>query len=104
MKLRNDTDLAAWLKLSCLPGIGGVKMNKLLSKDTPSNIVGYSTEQLQLLGFTTKQLQAWSEVDKEVDACLTWLAPHLIIILLLWRILCIPHFSNKRSLHLLYYL
>lgn len=72
MKLRNDTDLAAWLKLSCLPGIGGVKMNKLLSKDTPSNIVGYSTEQLQLLGFTTKQLQAWSEVDKEVDACLTW--------------------------------
>ncbi|UMM03057.1 DNA-processing protein DprA [Vibrio campbellii] len=74
MTPQNDIDLAAWLKLSCLPGIGGVKMNKLLSKDTPSNIVQYSTEQLQLLGFTAKQLQAWSQVDKEVDACLTWVA------------------------------
>ena len=56
MTPQNDIDLAAWLKLSCLPGIGGVKMNKLLSKDTPSNIVQYSTEQLQLLGLTAKQL------------------------------------------------
>ncbi|MCV6068865.1 hypothetical protein OFP26_25070, partial [Escherichia coli] len=75
MKPRNnDSDLAAWLKLSCLPGIGGVKMNKLLAKDTPRNIINSSSEQLYQLGLTNKQLQAWASVDKEVDACLTWLA------------------------------
>ncbi|WP_322803347.1 DNA-processing protein DprA [Vibrio alfacsensis] len=74
MKIQNESDLAAWLKLTCLPGIGAVKLNKLLSKDSPSNIVQYSTSELQFLGFTDKQLQAWSMVDKEVDACLAWLA------------------------------
>ncbi|HCG8628746.1 TPA: DNA-protecting protein DprA [Vibrio parahaemolyticus] len=75
MKPRNnDSDLAAWLKLSCLPGIGGVKMNKLLAKDTPCNIISSSSDQLYQLGLTNKQLQAWASVDKEVDACLTWLA------------------------------
>lgn len=75
MKPRNnDSDLAAWLKLSCLPGIGGVKMNKLLAKDTPRNIINSSSEQLYKLGLTHKQLQAWASADKEVDACLTWLA------------------------------
>lgn len=75
MKPRNnDSDLAAWLKLSCLPGIGGVKMNKLLAKDTPRNIINSSSEQLYQLGLTHKQLQAWASADKEVDACLTWLA------------------------------
>ncbi|PFG45666.1 DNA processing protein [Vibrio sp. ES.051] len=74
MTTRNDSDLAAWLKLSCLPGIGGVKMNKLLARDTPRNIVNFSPEELQQLGLTTKQIQAWASTDKEVEACLTWLA------------------------------
>ncbi|WP_182034682.1 DNA-processing protein DprA [Vibrio diabolicus] len=73
MNRRNKDDLAAWLKLSCLPGIGGVKMNKLLARDTPRNIVNFSPEQLQQLGLTTKQIQAWASTDKEVDACLSWL-------------------------------
>ncbi|MDW2012672.1 DNA-processing protein DprA [Vibrio sp. Vb0301] len=73
MNRRNNDDLAAWLKLSCLPGIGGVKMNKLLARDTPRNIVNFSPEQLQQLGLTTKQIQAWASTDKEVDACLSWL-------------------------------
>lgn len=70
----NENDLIAWLKLSCLPGIGGVRMNQLLSKDTPRNIVNSSPEYLQRLGLSPKQLQAWSSVDKEVDACLAWKA------------------------------
>ncbi len=74
MKALNDNDLAAWLKLTCLPGIGGVRMNQLLSKDTPRNIVNASPEYLQQLGLSPKQLLAWSSVDKEVDACLTWQA------------------------------
>ncbi|WP_423840012.1 DNA-processing protein DprA [Vibrio mytili] len=70
----SESDLAAWLKLSCLPGIGGVKLNKLLVKDTPRNIINYAPEQLQALGLTPKQLQAWYAVDKTVDDCLAWQA------------------------------
>ncbi|AUI84964.1 DNA protecting protein DprA [Vibrio azureus] len=72
MSLENERELAAWLKLSCLPGIGGVTLSKLLSKDTPVNIVQYSQEQLRHLGLSSKQLQAWPTVDKEVEACLDW--------------------------------
>ncbi len=74
MKPCNDNDLAAWLKLSCLPGIGGVRMNQLLSKDSPRNIVNATPEYLQILGLSAKQLQAWASVDKEVDVCLAWRA------------------------------
>ncbi len=72
MKPINDSDLVAWLKLSCLPGIGGVKLNKLLAKDTPRNIINSSHKYLQRLGLSQKQLQAWTSVDKEVEACLNW--------------------------------
>lgn len=72
MKPLNENDLVAWLKLSCLPGIGGVKLNKLLAKDTPRNIINSSHEYLQRLGLSQKQLQAWTSADKEVEACLNW--------------------------------
>ncbi len=72
MKPFNENELAAWLKLSCLPGIGGVKLNRLLTKDNPLNIANASTEYLQRLGFGSKQLQAWTSVDRDVDACLEW--------------------------------
>ncbi|MGY0617454.1 DNA-processing protein DprA [Vibrio sp. FJH11] len=74
MKQLSENDLIAWLKLSCLPGIGGVRMNQLLAKASPRNIINSSHEYLQRLGLSQKQLQAWASVDKEVDACLAWRA------------------------------
>lgn len=74
MTRSNENDLTAWLKLSCLPGIGGVRLNQLLTKDTPRNIVNAAPEYLQLLGLGQNQLRAWASADKEVEACLTWKA------------------------------
>ncbi|MDF2155106.1 DNA-processing protein DprA [Vibrio sp. CAU 1672] len=74
MTSSDEAELAAWLKLSCVPGVGGVRLSQWLAKDSPQNIVNYSQQQLRHLGLTDKQLKSWSSLDNEVDVCLQWQA------------------------------
>lgn len=53
----DEIDLSAWLTLSFTPGIGGHKLTKLLSIDSPTNLINYSREQLQSIGFKPAQIK-----------------------------------------------
>ncbi len=79
-------------------------MNKLLAKDTPRNIINSSSDQLYQLGLTNKQLQAWASADKEVDACLMWLATSTNHHILTLADPLYPLYSSKLSLRLRCYL
>ena len=67
----NEQQLSAWLTLSFVPQLGGKRLSRLLSIDSPSNIVGYSSQQLQALGLSAKQIAYLREqAPREVEACL----------------------------------
>ena len=71
----NEQQLIAWLTLSFIPQLGGKRLARLLSVDSPLNIVGYSGQQLQALGLSTKQISYLrEEAPREVEACLAWQA------------------------------
>ncbi|MGI9877551.1 DNA-processing protein DprA [Vibrio chagasii] len=71
----NEQQLIAWLTLSFIPQLGGKRLARLLSVDSPLNIVGYSGQQLQALGLSTKQISYLrDQAPREVEACLAWQA------------------------------
>lgn len=71
----NEQQLSAWLTLSFVPQLGGKRLSRLLSIDSPSNIVGYSSQQLQAIGLSAKQISYLREqAPREVEACLAWQA------------------------------
>ncbi|WP_373949233.1 DNA-processing protein DprA [Vibrio pomeroyi] len=71
----NEQQLSAWLTLSFVPQLGGKRLSRLLSIDSPSNIVGYSSQQLQAFGLSSKQISYLREqAPREVEACLSWQA------------------------------
>lgn len=71
----NDEQLAAWLTLSFTPKLGGVALARLMSVDSPENLVRYSTLQWQNLGLKTAQIQyIQQKAELEVERCLHWLA------------------------------
>ena len=51
----NEQQLVAWLTLSFVPQLGGKRLFRLLSVDSPLNIVGYSSQQLQAIGLSAKR-------------------------------------------------
>ncbi|MGO1191117.1 DNA-processing protein DprA [Vibrio casei] len=70
-----ESQLCAWLTLSFTPKLGGVSISRLLSVDSPKNIISYSTLELQSLGLKPAQIQyIQQESNADVDQCLTWLA------------------------------
>lgn len=71
----NDEQLAAWLTLSFTPKLGGVALARLMSVDSPENLVRYSTLQWQNLGLKTAQIQyIQQKAELEVERCLHWLS------------------------------
>ena len=76
----NEQQLIAWLTLSFIPQLGGKRLARLLSVDSPLNIVGYSGQQLQALGLSTKQIAYLrDQAPREVEACLAWQLNNLTI-------------------------
>ncbi|OEF26042.1 DNA-processing protein DprA [Vibrio rumoiensis] len=70
-----ESQLVAWLTLSFTPKLGGVSISRLLSVDSPQNIIGYSSLELQNLGLKPAQVQyIQQQSHADVDQCLTWLA------------------------------
>lgn len=70
----NDAQLAAWLTLSFTPRLGGVALARLMSVDSPENLVQYSPLQWQKLGLKSAQIQyIQQEAAPEVERCLHWL-------------------------------
>jgi DNA processing protein len=71
----NEQQLSAWLTLSFVPQLGGKRLARLMSVDSPSNIVSYSSQQLQALGLSAKQITYLREdARRDVEACLAWQA------------------------------
>ncbi|WP_375751965.1 DNA-processing protein DprA [Vibrio sp. HN007] len=74
MKNKCENELIAWLTLSFTPGLGGKRLNRLLSFDSPQNLVTYSSERLFGLGLKSEQVQyIKSGSTKDVEVSLEWL-------------------------------
>jgi DNA processing protein len=80
-----EHELRAWLILSFTPQLGGQSLTRLLTIDSPINLLSSSQERWQLMGLKPKQidfLKAHSHA--EVDECLEWIqAPNHHIVTLL---------------------
>lgn len=71
----NEEQLSAWLRLSFAPKLGGVALSRLMSVDSPQNLVRYSVQQLQHLGLKDTQIQyIQQDSNREVEFCLQWQA------------------------------
>ncbi|KJR39474.1 DNA protecting protein DprA [Vibrio navarrensis] len=69
----SEQELIAWLSLSFTPQIGVKRLAKLLSIDSPLNILAYSDNALLNLGFSAVQLAYLrQEARRDVEASLTW--------------------------------
>ncbi|WP_394252460.1 DNA-processing protein DprA [Vibrio profundi] len=71
----NESDLRAWLTLSFTPQLGGKRLSRLLAIDNPTNLVQYSSDQLQSIGLKTNQVTyIKSGACKDVEESLEWQA------------------------------
>ncbi|PJC85162.1 DNA-protecting protein DprA [Vibrio sp. HA2012] len=69
-----EQELSAWLALSFMPGIGGKRLTRLLSIDSPACLVGASRERLESVGLKPAQIHYLRyESDQVVESCLHWL-------------------------------
>ncbi|EHZ7344471.1 TPA: DNA-processing protein DprA [Vibrio vulnificus] len=69
----SQDELHAWLALSFTPNIGVKKLTKLLSIDSPLNILCYSQEQLLSLGLSSQQIITLrSSAQQDAEAALQW--------------------------------
>ncbi|MFV0575861.1 MAG: DNA-processing protein DprA [Vibrio sp.] len=69
----NEQQLTAWLTLSFTPKLGGVALSKLMSVDSPENLIQYSSLQWQKLGLKPNQIHYIQNLAaKDVEQCLKW--------------------------------
>ncbi|PWI31827.1 DNA-protecting protein DprA [Vibrio albus] len=68
-----EQDLSAWLALSFMPKMGGKRLARLLSLDSPVNIVTASYERLTALGLKPAQIDYLKkDAERQVELCLSW--------------------------------
>lgn len=66
--------IEGWLKLADLPGVGGARIQRLISSNRLEQLEGASSSQLQALGLNKEQAQRFLYPDNErLDVCLRWL-------------------------------
>ncbi|MCG9651006.1 DNA-processing protein DprA [Vibrio brasiliensis] len=66
-------ELAAWLALYFIPGVGPKSFSRLLNHDSPVNIVRSSVETLRALGLSDKQVSYLTQrSSQDVAQCLEW--------------------------------
>lgn len=69
----SEQALFAWLALSFTPSIGAKKLAKLLSIDSPVNILAYRQSQLLSLGLSSAQIAyLGAQAHQEAEAALNW--------------------------------
>lgn len=68
-----ENELRAWLTLSFTPQLGGQSLTRLLTIDSPVNLLSSSEERWQAIGLKPKQIQFLkASSHPEVDECLEW--------------------------------
>ncbi|WP_104398563.1 DNA-processing protein DprA [Vibrio penaeicida] len=80
-----ENELRAWLTLSFTPQLGGQSLTRLLTIDSPVNLLASSEERWQAIGLKPKQIQFLkTSSHPEVDECLEWqqVSHHHIVTLL----------------------
>ncbi|NOH81391.1 DNA-protecting protein DprA [Vibrio sp. RE86] len=71
----SEEELSAWLALYFTPRIGPKTFDRLLTLDSPVNIVSSNSNQMRALGLSEAQISFLSHsANKDVDQCLAWQA------------------------------
>ncbi|MGF1763301.1 DNA-processing protein DprA [Aliivibrio kagoshimensis] len=69
----DEKTLIPWLTLGFTPGLGGQKLSRLLSIDSPENLLSYSSQQLVACGLSASQvLYLHAPLNRDIERALQW--------------------------------